>query len=201
MERTEKQADCWLWFGPKNAKGYGLLSVKGQHWSAHRLSYHVHKGPIPKGMLVCHSCDVRNCVNPDHLWLGTNDDNQLDAWKKGRKRMQSATHCERGHEYTPENTRRPPSTGRRVCIACARGRFRIRAGWPEHLAYSVPVIPPGAKTERRHFKFGRRQKLTDEQARRAKFSDEHPSVLAKEFGVTDTAIRAIRDGRTWRHIT
>ncbi len=64
--------------------GYGVLNYGGKVVYAHRLSYEVFKGPIPEGMLVCHSCDVPACINPDHLWLGTQKENVLDCCKKGR---------------------------------------------------------------------------------------------------------------------
>lgn len=83
------ETGCWLWTGYANTNGgYGKLPYKenGVHrWvRAHRLSYIVHKGPIPDGMLVCHSCDTPKCVNPDHLWLGTNAENGRDNLLKMR---------------------------------------------------------------------------------------------------------------------
>lgn len=81
---------CWIWTkgyaGGRNGR-YGMLRLPdGSAITAHRLSYALHKGPIPAGMYVCHSCDNPACCNPAHLWLGTNSDNQLDAVAKGRHR-------------------------------------------------------------------------------------------------------------------
>ena len=61
------------------------MYVDGRTVRVHRFSYEMYKGPIPKGMLVCHKCDVRNCVNPEHLWLGTYSDNNKDCAAKGRR--------------------------------------------------------------------------------------------------------------------
>lgn len=75
---------CWLWSNAPNAYGYGQVKVDGRFLMAHRLSYEHHKGPVPDGLLVLHKCDVRSCVNPDHLFVGTHQDNAIDAVKKGR---------------------------------------------------------------------------------------------------------------------
>lgn len=75
--------ECWMWTGAK-IRGYGILRVYGLNIRAHRLSRIIHNGPIPEGILVCHRCDVPGCVNPAHLWLGTDADNSHDRDKKGR---------------------------------------------------------------------------------------------------------------------
>lgn len=77
-------AGCWLWTGAKNSNGYGLIMVQGHCALAHRVSFEIHVGPIPPGIFVCHACDVRACINPEHLWLGTHRDNMDDMAKKGR---------------------------------------------------------------------------------------------------------------------
>ena len=82
---------CWNWLKQKTAAGYGLTGFGGKYTGAHRRAWELAKGPIPAGLCVCHSCDNPGCVNPDHLWIGTQADNMRDSMKKhGQKRRVGA---------------------------------------------------------------------------------------------------------------
>lgn len=113
-DMTKRTANgCFEWQGYRNAGGYGRYSQK----LAHRLAYSFAKGD-PGNLTVCHTCDNPPCCNPDHLWLGTQQDNLRDAMVKGRLRGAGQTHCKQGHEFTEANTYRYGK--RRFCRTCNR---------------------------------------------------------------------------------
>ncbi len=86
-ERTLDRPDrgCWEWEGSFHGN-YGIAYIQNKKVGAHRLSWMLHKGPIPKGLWVLHKCDNTSCIRPSHLFLGDNDDNMADMLLKGRGR-------------------------------------------------------------------------------------------------------------------
>ncbi len=122
----EPNTGCWLWMYGTAKAGYGCCTYLGEV-GAHRVSYVIHIGPIPSGQHVLHKCDVPQCVNPDHLVLGTNADNMADMARKGRAQRHNAakTHCPRGHIYAGDNVG-PRADGGRNCRACGRARTNAR---------------------------------------------------------------------------
>ena len=78
------ESGCWIWTGHYNNLGYGRIKHKYKFYGAHRISYVVHNGEIPDNLCVLHTCDVRCCVNPKHLFLGAHADNMEDMVKKDR---------------------------------------------------------------------------------------------------------------------
>lgn len=84
--KVDRTASCWLWTAAKTPDGYGKLGIRCYMEYAHRLSWEMHRGPIPAGMLVLHRCDTPSCVNPAHLFIGTQFDNMQDMVAKGRRR-------------------------------------------------------------------------------------------------------------------
>ncbi len=107
VDKTGGENACWLWQGSENEKGYGIFN--GQR--TNRIAWTFTYGPIPTGLLICHSCDVnypagnityRKCCNPTHLWLGTNEDNMKDMVNKGR----SPKGDRNGSRVHPENLSR-----------------------------------------------------------------------------------------------
>lgn len=87
VSKSDNSSDCWLWVGCKRGKGRharGQIGVKGKMTNSSRCSWQIHFGEIPEGMQVLHRCDIPLCVRPDHLFLGTQRDNVLDMFAKGR---------------------------------------------------------------------------------------------------------------------
>ena len=116
---------CWLWQGSIWDNGYGRIAryrkLPDTSERAHIFSYLYHRGSILQGKLVCHTCDVNSCINPDHLWLGTNRDNQLDAVKKGsftrywtpaRRRACSKKYSGKGNPMFGRTGKAAPAFGR-----------------------------------------------------------------------------------------
>lgn len=90
-----EEDSCWEWKGTKDKHGYGIFTVGRKLYKAHRVAYFMHHKYIDPELMCCHSCDNPGCVNPDHLWLGTQVENMLDRDTKGRTRT--------GHLYGGDN--------------------------------------------------------------------------------------------------
>ena len=179
-EKVDKGSDpdeCWLWRAALNGNGYGNFAIAPHQFvGAHRFAYQALVGPIPDGLQLDHLCRNPGCVNPAHLEPVTHLENMRRGWKA------TAPACIRGHAYTPENTlTSPPSrNGRRECRECKRAYFeqrRRRMGSPPREA---------------------RYKLDAEKVGAIRRSPANNSALAREYGVSVSLIRAVRQRLVWR---
>jgi hypothetical protein len=133
--KINPETNCWEFMGNRDKDGYGKIRIgNGKRIRTHRLAVLLSGIEIPKGMFVCHRCDNPPCVNLQHLYVGTNQDNQKENFDKGRHNVdhgningnKTKTHCKWGHEFTVENTRIIYKNGEkhgRGCKQCAKNRY------------------------------------------------------------------------------
>lgn len=170
---------CWEWQAGRYPTGYGQFYYQGHKIGAHKFAYLTEVGPVPDGMYVCHKCDNPCCVRPDHLFLGTNSDNQFDAVSKGRHGLQN--HPESRSYGKRNGTHTHPET---------------RATGDRHSSKTHPEIVK--KGEAHH-----NVKLTEDDVRQIRQLREDgigPTKLAKQFNVSLSTIQWIVFRRSWRHI-
>lgn len=117
---------CWLWKGAIKVKGYGGFGVGGRVWLTHRLAYFLEFNFLPKNLCVCHSCDNPSCVNPKHLWLGTNKQNVEDRVRKGRGKcgnLKGEDHG--GHKLTEKDVLKIRKVGKRYTQEILAKKFGV----------------------------------------------------------------------------
>ncbi len=181
--KVQKQEGCWLWTAKRDGRGYGLFTRGRRRLLAHRVAYELERGEPPGELNVCHHCDNPSCVNPAHLFLGTQKDNLQDMSRKRRT-----------HALTLEQV----AEARRLVAQGAKLR---------HVAARLGV---GRDTVNREVRTGGnrgerngRSKLNAFRVRLIRLCHEagqSPSKLARIFGVSDTTIHGIVTRRSWRHV-
>ena len=116
---------CWLWLGPIAGNGHGIASVEaGKRKGAHRVAFELYKGIVSGALNILHKCDVKSCVNPDHLYAGSQADNMTDAVERGQHFQSTRTECKFGHPYSGDNLYMRPDGRGRECKICANDRAR-----------------------------------------------------------------------------
>lgn len=144
--KVRKGEDCWEWTGFTRKDGYGLIGLGRRSDGiarAHRVAWELHFGPIPDGLYVCHRCDNRKCVRPDHLFLGTPQDNVDDMVRKGRSVAPSSPSGLKNHKAVAiafgGETMCIAEWERRLHMAPGTLRKRLRDGWSLERAFTEPV--------------------------------------------------------------
>lgn len=119
------ECGCWIWMGACSGRGYGSIRIGQKTERAHRLAWELFKGPIEDGLHVLHRCDITYCVNPDHLFLGSHQDNMIDKEKKDRGNHASGRR--NGKHTKPERTPRGDKHHARLIPGWAVGSANNRA--------------------------------------------------------------------------
>jgi len=114
VDNTPNPKNCWIWTACKSRNGYGNWGLNGKNFGTHRASWMIHNGEIPNGFYVLHKCDVPLCVNPSHLFLGTQRQNIADMKNKGRGNWASGKN--QGLHKNPQLAARGSKSGRSVLV-------------------------------------------------------------------------------------
>jgi len=197
---------CWMWQGNISPAGYGQMHFRGVCTGVHRVVYEMKSGtPPPRGMVVCHSCDVKACCNPDHLWLGSYSDNSNDASEKGRLVVGEKHHNAKLSASQVQDARDRHASGesiraisrglgvskKTVALTVSGETWAHVAGEPVTLA----GIPRGEAIKQ--------SKLTESLVReiRARNKDgESQRSIARSLGVNHWTIACACSRKTWAHV-
>lgn len=180
---------CWEWQGFIQPHGYGTFWWNGRSRAAHRASWEIYHGSIPEGMLVLHRCDNPPCVNPDHLFLGTNKDNSEDMVAKGRSTHGSKQWCSKLDEETVASLRSRFLAGESAAsLARELGLHRSTVARAVTARRWRRVDAPAAPQEKR-------QTLSDEDVEAIRTSTESQRVLAERYSVNQSQISRIKNGK------
>lgn len=197
---------CWGWNGAMNKWGYAHVRIGGRDanvsYNAHRVAYLVYKGDIPKGLVVCHSCDNRQCCNPEHLFVGTHLDNTRDMISKKRERYLKGSEC-------------PWALFKDYHILTILDFFRggMNAGEIARIFNTTRGQIQEIKSGRKWGHIGDRSdiemqprntpKLTPELVKQIKqwFAEgKKVSHIARDLNINRTTIDDIKKGKTWKNI-
>ena len=199
-DRIGSREECWVWTGSMLKSGYGRMRFNGPSRRAHRISYELYRSRIPEGLNVLHTCDNPTCVNPEHLFLGTDVDNNKDRDTKGRTAHQkgeasgASKLTEQDIRAIKQDTRRHLVVAREYGVVPSLiGMIRRGLRWSHVDGPVWPTIPP--RGEACHC-----AKLTEQDIRSIRADTRVQRVIATAYGVTPSLISMIRNRRIWKHV-
>lgn len=208
---VKKSDTCWVYGKSSSRWNYGHVTINGKSVLAHRMSYTIHYGDIPNGMIVCHKCDNPPCINPDHLFLGAHKDNSIDMSNKGRGSLKRGEKHP-GAKLKEEDVKEIFKLSGQLSQRAIAEKFNVTQGlvqrilkhktWQNITSSLKSMSAVGLASNQKGSNSGRAKLSEKDVSIILKMKGLKTSVqVGKEFNVTSGNIRSIWARRSWIHLT